>query len=66
MTYALDPSWAGLGASGRVATALLTATPPSLEAGELTDKGSVSQKGVLAARAAEIERLYGLPIAGVG
>jgi feruloyl-CoA synthase len=32
--------------------------PPSLDAGELTDKGSVSQKAVLDNRAVWVEGLY--------
>jgi feruloyl-CoA synthase len=49
----------GQGASGRVDAVLLLSQPPSLDAGELTDKGSVSQRGVLIARAGDVERLYG-------
>ncbi|HEX4498816.1 MAG TPA: feruloyl-CoA synthase [Thermoanaerobaculia bacterium] len=44
--------------SRRIARALLLAEPPSIEAGEVTDKGYVNQRAVLARRAALVERLY--------
>ena len=44
--------------STRVVRATLLATPPSLEARELTDKGSINQRAVLANRAAIVEELY--------
>jgi feruloyl-CoA synthase len=37
---------------------LLLAEPASLAAGEITDKGYINQRAVLARRAAEVERLY--------
>jgi feruloyl-CoA synthase len=37
---------------------LVMEEPPSLDAGEITDKGYVNQKAVLARRAALVERLY--------
>jgi feruloyl-CoA synthase len=49
---------AGSGASGRVCRALLLADPPSLDIGEMTDKGSINQRAVLAHRAALVEELY--------
>jgi feruloyl-CoA synthase len=45
--------------SRRIARALLMAEPPSLQAGEITDKGYVNQRAVLERRAALVERLYG-------
>jgi feruloyl-CoA synthase len=45
--------------SRRVARALLLAEPPSIDAGEITDKGYINQRAVLARRAALVERLYG-------
>jgi feruloyl-CoA synthase len=45
--------------SRRVARALLLADPPSIQTGEITDKGYVNQRAVLDRRAALIERLYG-------
>jgi len=32
--------------------------PPSLDAGEMTDKGSINQRAVLSRRAALVEELY--------
>ena len=46
------------GSSGRVARLLLLEEPPSLEAHEITDKGSINQRAVLTRRAAEVARLY--------
>jgi feruloyl-CoA synthase len=37
---------------------LLVAEPPSLQAGEITDKGYVNQRAVLERRAALVDRLY--------
>jgi len=44
--------------SMRVGRAILLDTPPSLEHGEITDKGYVNQRAVLRNRAAYVERLY--------
>ena len=52
---------AATGSSNRVARALLLAEPPSLDAGEVTDKGSLNQRAVLARRAALVEALYAAP-----
>jgi feruloyl-CoA synthase len=46
------------GASNRVARAVLLADPPSLDIGEMTDKGSINQRAVLTHRAALVEALY--------
>jgi feruloyl-CoA synthase len=46
------------GASNRVSRAALLAEPPSLDIGEVTDKGSINQRAVLARRAALVEELY--------
>ncbi len=45
--------------SRRIARALLLADPPSIQTGEITDKGYVNQRAVLDRRAALVERLYG-------
>ena len=37
---------------------LFMAEPPSADAGEITDKGYVNQRAVLARRADEVARLY--------
>ena len=46
------------GGSTRICRMLLMAEPPSLDAGEATDKGSLNQRAVLARRAALVEELY--------
>jgi feruloyl-CoA synthase len=46
------------GSSNRIARALVLEEPPSLDAGEMTDKGSINQRAVLARRAALVEELY--------
>jgi feruloyl-CoA synthase len=45
--------------SRRVSRALLLAEPPSIDAGEITDKGYVNQRAVLVRRAALVEQLHG-------
>jgi feruloyl-CoA synthase len=47
------------GSSTRVVRALLLADLPSIDAGEITDKGSINQKAVLRRRAASVDALYG-------
>jgi feruloyl-CoA synthase len=49
---------ASSGTSGRVTRAILLADPPSLDIGEMTDKGSINQRAVLAHRAALVDELY--------
>ena len=49
------------GSSTRVARALIMEAPPSIDAGEVTDKGSINQRAVLKHRAALVERLYAEP-----
>ena len=44
--------------STRVARAAMLTLPPSFEARELTDKGSINQRAVLSNRAAVVEELY--------
>jgi feruloyl-CoA synthase len=46
------------GSSGRLARLILMDDPPSLDSGEMTDKGSVNQRAVLNRRAAMVEELY--------
>ena len=54
------------GSSRRIARALLTAEPPAIDEGEITDKGYINQRAVLAGRALEVERLHaGTPDADV-
>jgi feruloyl-CoA synthase len=47
------------GSSNRVSRAILLEEPPSLDAREITDKGSLNQRAVLENRAALVEELYG-------
>jgi feruloyl-CoA synthase len=49
------------GTSNRIVRAILLAEPPSLDIGEMTDKGSINQRAVLAHRAALVEELYANP-----
>lgn len=46
------------GSSQRVTRALVLEEPPSIDAGEITDKGYINQRAVLERRAALVERLY--------
>ena len=50
------------GSSARVERLLVLAQPPSLDAGEITDKGYVNQRKVLARRAGLVEMLYADPV----
>jgi len=49
------------GTSNRIGRAILLAELPSLDIGEMTDKGSINQRAVLANRAALVEDLYADP-----
>jgi feruloyl-CoA synthase len=46
------------GSSNRIVRAILCEEPPSLDAGEITDKGSFNQRNVLDRRAALVEQMY--------
>jgi feruloyl-CoA synthase len=53
---------AAAGGSSLFATrALLMSEPPSIDAGEITDKGYINQRAVLERRAALVDRLYASP-----
>jgi feruloyl-CoA synthase len=52
---------ASTGTSGRIVRAALLAEPASLDIGEMTDKGSINQRAVLAHRTATVEALYADP-----
>jgi len=52
---------ASTGTSGRIVRAVLLAEPASLDIGEMTDKGSINQRAVLAHRTAAVEALYADP-----
>jgi feruloyl-CoA synthase len=49
----------GTGSSNRLARAVVLEEPPSLDAGEVTDKGTINQKAVLKHRRRLVEELYG-------
>ena len=49
---------ASTGSSNRILRAILMDTPPSLDVGEATDKGSINQRMVLKARATLVNDLY--------
>lgn len=49
------------GSSMRVARAIVLAEPPSIDSGEITDKGSINQRAVLQRRATLVESLYAEP-----
>ena len=47
------------GSSNRIALATILEQPPSLDAGEVTDKGTINQRAVLQNRRKLVEELYG-------
>jgi feruloyl-CoA synthase len=50
------------GSSTRICRLVLLEDPPSLDSGEMTDKGSINQRAVLRQRAALVEELYAQPL----
>ena len=46
------------GSSTRIARLLVLTEPPSIDAGEITDKGYLNQRAILTRRAADVARLY--------
>ncbi|HZV93357.1 MAG TPA: feruloyl-CoA synthase, partial [Caldimonas sp.] len=48
----------GTGSATRVARAVVLVEPPSIDKGEITDKGSINQRAVLTHRDADVVRLY--------
>jgi feruloyl-CoA synthase len=57
--HLVDGLWhTGTGSASRVARALVLEQPPSIDLGEITDKGSINQRAVLSHRNAAVERLY--------
>jgi feruloyl-CoA synthase len=50
------------GSSTRVIRAILMPEPPSMDKGEMTDKGSINQRAVLKNRAALVDELYAAPL----
>jgi feruloyl-CoA synthase len=58
LSHALARLNAGAGSATRVERLLLLSDPPSLDAGEITDKGYINQRACLECRAEAIARLY--------
>ena len=57
--HLVDGLWAGgTGSATRVARAMVLVEPPSIDRGEVTDKGSINQRAVLTHRDALVEHLY--------
>lgn len=56
---------ASTGSANRIARALLMAEPPSIDKGEVTDKGSINQRAVLKHRDALVQALHGDQVAGI-
>jgi len=55
----VDRLWrGGTGSASRVARALVAGDPPSIDKGEVTDKGSLNQRAVLHHRAALVDAMY--------
>lgn len=55
----VDRMWdEGTGSSTRVARALIMQIPPSVDLGEITDKGSINQRAVLTHRAELVDTMY--------
>lgn len=52
---------AATGSASRIARGLLLARPPAIDAGEVTDKGSINQRAVMTARASLVDELYADP-----
>jgi feruloyl-CoA synthase len=46
------------GSAGRIARMCLLAEPPTIDRGEVTDKGSINQRAVLTHRAETVEALH--------
>ena len=58
----VDRLWAGgSGSASRVARLRVLEEPPSIDKGEVTDKGSINQRAVLDCRAALVDALYAEP-----
>ncbi len=58
LANALAATNAGAGSAGRIARLLLLDEPPSIDAGEITDKDYINQRAVLERRPEAVARLY--------
>ena len=61
VAQALKTLCRGGGSSTQARRALLLTTPPSMETGEMTDKGYLNQRAALQCRAESVKRLYAEP-----
>ncbi len=61
LAQALAGHNAGAGSAGRIERLAVLARPPDLDAGEITDKGYINQRQVLARRAALVSLLHSDP-----
>ena len=52
----------GAGSASRIERLLLLRDPPDINLNEITDKGYINQRAVLASRADKVERLYAEPV----
>jgi feruloyl-CoA synthase len=59
--YLRTLSASSTGSSNRITAAVVLDEPPSLDAGEITDKGSINQRAVLTKRCDVVEELYRSP-----
>ena len=50
------------GSSNRICRIMVLDQPPSIDSGEMTDKGSINQRAVLKNRAALVDELYAKPL----
>ncbi len=57
-TVANDLSRASTGSANRIARLCLLADPPTIDRGEITDKGSINQRSVLSHRADTVAKLH--------
>jgi feruloyl-CoA synthase len=57
----VDATFPSTASSNCIARAMVLEEPPSLDAGEMTDKGSINQRAVLSRRAALVDELYRQP-----
>ena len=53
------------GSANRIARLCLLAEPPTIDRGEITDKGSINQRAVLAHRAAMVDALHADTLPGM-
>ncbi|MEN9397868.1 MAG: hypothetical protein RLZ81_2398, partial [Pseudomonadota bacterium] len=53
------------GSASRIARLCLLAEPPTIDRSEITDKGSINQRAVLAHRAATVQALHDDTLAGL-